>query len=372
LILYLTYNDQPSGVYWSQVVDVVAHLNTLGGPPVKLVALVSGRGFLATRRSIRQRSPGVWVLPMVPGMQRWRSNSTLVNWVFRLLRPTGVQCRGPFATCLALQARDKGLVERVVFDGRGAYAAEWEEYRIIDDQSFIDTVRSVEREALLHSDFRIAVSHALVAHWRERYGYTGKAHVVVPCTLANGWRPVDLSDVRSPDDTVRLVYSGSSADWQSFSLLKGMLDHWLTARKDLRVLFLSRNDEHIDELAQRHPGRVEVQWLDHAKVAGAMARCDYGIMVRESTITNQVASPTKFAEYLACGLRVITNSGLGDLSAVVSEHGLGVVLHGKELPELSASVEQQRTAGSDFAQEHFTKEAYRTEYLQLLGVLSGR
>ena len=27
MILYLTYNDQPSGVYWSQVTDVVNHLN---------------------------------------------------------------------------------------------------------------------------------------------------------------------------------------------------------------------------------------------------------------------------------------------------------------------------------------------------------
>jgi hypothetical protein len=372
VILYLTYNDQPSGVYWSQVVDVVAHLNTLGGPPVKLVALVSGRGYLATRRSIRQRSPGAWVLPMVPGMRRWRSNSTVVNWVFRLLRPTGVQCRGPFATWMALRARDRGLVDQVVFDGRGAYAAEWEEYRIIDDAEFIASVRPVEQEALLRSDFRIAVSHALVAHWRERYGYTGSEHVVVPCTLANGWRPVDLGDVRSRDEDVRLVYSGSSADWQSFSLLQEMLDQWLAAREDLHVLFLSRKDAHIAALAERHPGRVEVQWLDHAKVAQVMAQCDYGIMVRERTITNKVASPTKFAEYLACGLRVITTADLGDLSAAVSEHDLGLVLRGAELPLLPAPTHDQRAHSRAFAQAHFTKEAYRSKYLRLLEMLMGR
>ena len=43
LILYLTYNDQPSGVYWSQVCDVVAYLNSLGGEEERLVALVSAR-----------------------------------------------------------------------------------------------------------------------------------------------------------------------------------------------------------------------------------------------------------------------------------------------------------------------------------------
>jgi hypothetical protein len=372
VILYLTYNDQPSGVYWSQVVDVVAHLNTLEGPPVKLVALVSGRGFLATRRSIRQRSPGAWVLPMVPGMRRWRSNTMLVNSVFRLLRPTGVQCRGPFATWMALRARDRGLVQRVVFDGRGAYAAEWEEYRIIDDAGFIASVRPVEQEALLRSDFRIAVSHALVSHWRERYGYTGNEHVVVPCTLANGWRPVDANAVRRKEGSVGLVYSGSSADWQSFSLLQQMLDRWLGERQDLRVLFLSRNDPNIDALAQRHPGRVEVKWLDHSKVAEAMAQCDYGIMVRDNTITNQVASPTKFAEYLACGLRVITNADLGDLSAAVVEQDLGLVVRGQGSPHLPALSDEQRARSRAFAKAHFTKEAYRREYLRLLDALAVR
>jgi len=372
VILYLTYNDQPSGVYWSQVVDVVAHLNTLGGPPVKLVALVSGRGFLTTKRSIRQRSPGAWVLPMVPGMRRWRSNTTVINWAFRLLRPTGVLCRGPFATWMALRARGGGLVQRVVFDGRGAYAAEWEEYRIIDDADFIASVRPVEQEALLGSDFRIAVSNALVSHWRERYGYAGSEHGVVPCTLANGWLPVDGSSIRKNDNTVGLVYSGSSADWQSFSLLQVLLDRWLSERADLRVLFLSRNDPHIDALAQHHPGRVEVQWLDHDQVGPAMAQCDYGIMVRDSTITNQVASPTKFAEYLACGLRVITNADLGDLSVAVLEHDLGLVVRADELPQLPPATDEQRARSRAFAQAHFTKQAYRSEYLRLLDVLAGR
>ena len=372
MILYFTYNDQPSGVYWSQVVDVVAHLNTLGGPQVKLLALVSGRGFLATRRSILQRCTGALVLPIVPGMIRWRRNALLVNWVFRLLRPTGVICRGPFATCLALRARAEGLVGRVVFDGRGAYAAEWEEYRIIDDEDFITTVRSVEKEALLDSDHRVAVSHALVAHWRERYGYEGNAHVVVPCTLANGWRPVDGGAATKVDGGVRLVYSGSSADWQSFGLLQQILDRWLTERKDLHILFLSRQDAHIEALAQRHPGRVEVRWLEHAQVAQTMAGCDYGIMVRERTITNQVASPTKFAEYLACGLRVISSDGLGDLSAAVQHEDLGVVVRGTGLLDLPAVSIHQRAAARRYAQAHYTKAAYRTEYLKLLGLLAER
>ena len=183
MILYLTYNDQPSGVYWSQVTDVVEHLSPLGAGKVKLVALVSGRDFLKTRRGIRAHSSSAWVLPMVPTMRRWKQNTAILAWVCRLLRPTGIICRGPFATWMALRMRDRGLTEKVCFDGRGAYAAEWEEYRIIDDDALIAQFRPLENEAVNKSDFRLAVSNALVAHWRERYGYKGDAHVVVPCTL---------------------------------------------------------------------------------------------------------------------------------------------------------------------------------------------
>ena len=53
MILYITYNDQPSGVYWSQVTDVVDHLNSLGGDQVRLVALVSMRGYRRSYRAIK-------------------------------------------------------------------------------------------------------------------------------------------------------------------------------------------------------------------------------------------------------------------------------------------------------------------------------
>lgn len=370
MLLYLTYNDQPSGVYWSQVTDVVEHLNTLGGPKVKLVALVSGRDFRSTRRKIKAHSPSAWVLPMVPTMPRWRMNTTIVAWVCRFLGPTGIICRGPFATWMALRMRERGLTKKVCFDGRGAYAAEWEEYRIIDDDALIAQFRPLEQEAVNASDFRIAVSQALVDHWRERYGYAREAHVVIPCTLGK-----DIEDAAPPlakrtGDTVRLVYSGSTAGWQSFDRLRPLLTQVLDAQPNAQVLFLSKRDANNSALEAAYPGRVTVKWLDHAQVAAALAECDHGIMVRERTITNQVASPTKFAEYLSSGLRVITNEGLGDLSALVKAHDLGLVVEeGKPLPELKQVTPAERERLRAFALQHFTKQAHDASYRKVLEAL---
>lgn len=272
--------------------------------------------------------------------------------------------------------RDRGLVKKVCFDGRGAYAAEWEEYRIIDDDALIAQFRPLENEAVNTSDFRIAVSNALVAHWRERYGYIGDAHVVVPCTLGvdtevGGASSVEPTGRPTDPGTVRLAYSGSTAGWQSFELLEKLLAKVLDTQPEARVLFLSKHDAHTAQLEKKYPGRVEVKWLDHAQVKTALESCDHGIMVRENTITNQVASPTKFAEYLSSGLRIITNDGLGDFSELVKKYDLGVVLDASgTVPQLSPTTVEERARLRSFASAHFTKRAYENQFQRLLGAVS--
>ena len=225
------------------------------------------------------------------------------------------------------------------------------------------------------SDFRLAVSHALVAHWRQRYGYAGSEHVMVPCTLGNPMSGATSRSINTPGRParpgVRLVYSGSTAGWQSFELLGKLLVQVLDDQPAVSVLFLSKHDAHNGALEARYPGRVEVKWLDHSQVQEALNGCDYGIMVREDTLTNRVASPTKFAEYLSSGLRIITNEGLGDFSELVRKEGAGVVLDKSQaIPLLTPTPEEERARLRSIARERFTKQAYSAEYLKLMDRLS--
>lgn len=372
MILYLTYNDQPSGVYWSQVTDVVTYLNGLGHGRVRLVALVSVQGWRTSRRRIKERAPDAIVLPMVPRMRNWRLNYTWIRLLCILFRPTGIMARGVMGTWMALRARDRGLVSRVCFDGRGAYAAEWEEYRIIDDDALIAQFRPLEQEAVQRSDMRLAVSEALVAHWAERYDYRGTEHVVIPCTLASHDLSKPAFNDRS-DGHIRLVYSGSAAGWQSFQLLESLLVPLLEQDDRVHVMFLSPPDPQVAALSQRFPGRVQHAWVDATQVAALLATCDMGILLREDTITNRVSSPTKFAEYLAAGLPVIISDAIGDFSQAVRTHGLGVVLApDKPLVLAGPTSEVDRERVRSFASTHYTKEVYRTSYVRILRQLSER
>lgn len=379
MILYLTYNDQPGGIYRSQVTDVTAHMDHLGTGRVRLVALVSARGFLSTRNAIRRHAPDAWVLPMVPTMQRWRANTATLAWVCRFLRPQGIMARGPFATWMALRMRDRGLVRKVCFDARGAYAAEWEEYRIVDDEALIAQVPTVESEAVRNSDMRLAVSRALLGFWQERYGHAGPAHTVIPCTL--GEEALERSphgnrtraDLGFAGTDVVLAYAGSVAGWQSFGLLERLLAPVLEQQPAVKLLFLSRPDPGIDRLQSRFPGRLKRVWVAPEEVHAVLAQCDHGLLLREDSITNRVASPTKFAEYLIAGLPVIITEHIGDYSAFVAEQRAGTVFRADApapaFPRTDAATRERMQA---LARTHFSKSTYDAGYRRILALLSGR
>ena len=377
MILYVTYNDQPSGVYWSQVTDVVAHLNSLGDDRVRLVAMVSMRGYFRSRSTIRDHSPGAWVVPMVPRVQNWRINWLWLASIAMLTRPKGIIARGIFANAMALRLREKKFVERVCFDGRGAYGVEWQEYRIIDDDDLIAQCQRIEADAVHRSDFRLAVSEALVAHWRDRYGYDRNDHVVIPCTLGPD-RNTNGSDAAAfrrslgwdPSDLV-LVYSGGTGGWQSLDLLAKVLDGYLFKERAARVLFLSGHDPYIDHLAARYPGRVAQRWIAHEQVHAALSACDVGLLVRSRSVTNEVASPTKFAEYLNAGLPVLISPHIGDLGGFVERYKAGWVHDEHVVPPIEKPSEKERVRLKELSQEMFTKKAYQQEYGTILHRLNG-
>ncbi len=373
MILYLTYNDPPTGVYWSQVTDVVNHMNSLGDRRVRLVALVSVRGYWRSRSSILQHCPGAVVLPMVPRVHNWGINWIWVYLVCLRFRPTGIMARGIFASALALRMRDAGHTAQVCFDARAAYGAEWEEFRVVEDERLIALSSVLEAEVLYRSDLRLAVSNALVDHWRERYNYRGDRHLVIPCALG---RSVERRQAEEPaairqemgwgEEDVVLVYSGTVVGWQSLGLLHAALLPWLLEDRTHRVLFLSETHHLIAQLEAEFPRQLARRWVSHQEVRSYLLACDHGLLLRDDYVTNHVASPTKFAEYLSAGLSVIISDGVGDFSAMVLEEDLGMVLKSGDRLEVDKPSAEDRKRLADLAADRFTKEAHSARYATVL------
>jgi len=378
-MIYLTCADQPSGVYRSQVIDVCLHANSLQQEQLRLVALISLRGYFAQRKLIRNAMPGALVLPSFPGIRRWKMNLFTLRWLFLFIGKQNCWCRGIYATQLALMLKEKGLCKSVVFDGRGAYAAEYKEY-LHKELPLEESMEEMEKQCVLKSDFRLAVSEALVNYWRDSFGYSSTQHCVIPCTLAEshtGARPTEaqLQQARiqagfSPSD-VLVVYSGSHAEWQSLSRLDGWLLQLLREQPHCKVIILAKPEMDKLECYRHFPSRVSQAWLPPEKVNEYLMMADYGLLMREYTTTNRVASPTKYAEYLAAGLQVLISQGLGDFSGFTQTHHCGMVVALQEAPPVLTQVNfSKKTACQQVALEHFSKKTYNDSYRKILAILS--
>jgi hypothetical protein len=110
------------------------------------------------------------------------------------------------------------------------------------------------------------------------------------------------------DTDIVLVYSGSLAGWQSFDMLYQFVKPILISANQFKLLFLSEEDANIEKLKTEFSNQVVCKKVSVSQVPNYLKLADYGLLIREESVTNKVASPVKFAEYLACGLQVIISN----------------------------------------------------------------
>jgi len=375
MIVYLTIGEQPSGIFLGQVIDVVQFMQTNLQRKVKLVAFISGRDFFKNRKKIRRLSPGAIVLPMLPGLARWKKNRFVLYAICLMLRPHTIIARNILAAKLALFARNKKLARRAVLDGRGAIAAEWHEYEVVQEASLKENIFAWEKEAVLESDAQIAVSKRLIAYWERSFGFKKNTAVVIPCTINQVFLNLQIeadtiaaqrAAMGIDKDAILLVYSGSIAGWQSFSLLGAFLEQIMKSHAKVVLYFLSSKTREVVQLMETYPGRVLQNQVPPEQVGRHLMICDYGLLIRERNTTNEVASPVKFAEYLAAGLNVIISDGIGDYPEFVKTHGCGYVLDHQAVDLCNTGLEA-RLRNRRLALEHFTKEKYIEQYTKIAG-----
>lgn len=127
-----------------------------------------------------------------------------------------------------------------------------------------------------------------------------------------------------------LVYVGKFGGWY---LQDKMADFFETARRvipDLHFLILTQSERSlIESELQRHgipPGSFTVTQAPHSEVGAYLAASDIALSFIEAAPSKIASSPTKIGEYLAAGLPVVCNPGVGDVDLVMDQFGVGAVV----------------------------------------------
>ncbi len=377
-MLYFTFNDYPGGIYYSQVIDVINYLNQLreNKLPIKLVAFISIRNFWQNRKKIKEKYSHSIVIPMFPGVQNWHWNKFFVFFVALFYPHSAVLCRGIFAFHLAYPFKKLGLFKKIIFDARGAYKAEFEEYKVINHPKIINSISHLEKEAIYYSDFKISVSNALVDYWKKEYLYNQKDFVVIPCTLSNAFlrsfpSEIEIQEKRKllgfNEKDIIIVFSGSVAGWQSLHFIDKYLNKILENNALTKLLFLGNINIQDFSITKKYPNRMYQTNVSPDEVFDYLCIADYGWLVREQSITNRVASPVKFAEYLISGLKILISENIGDYTAFCYENQCGIIIKDElSIPTLNKLSYSEKLVIHQIALKNFTKENFKKEYQEII------
>jgi glycosyltransferase involved in cell wall biosynthesis len=115
-----------------------------------------------------------------------------------------------------------------------------------------------------------------------------------------------------------------------------------------------------------------------AEVGRYLITADVGLSIVKATYATASRSPTKIPEYLACGVPLIANSGVGDVDALIEETGVGVLLSAldpdsyragfRRLQELGDLSERCRAVARErFDLQQVGKPKYLSVYERTLG-----
>lgn len=287
---------------------------------------------------------------------------------------------------------------KLIFDIRGFMPEEYTDAGVWPEQGWLyKGVKAIERKLLRTSDAFIVLTHRAREILFPTSSLTGEKEdkgrpiEVIPCCVdAHRFRAAETLDRDELRNSLKmtgrrvLVYVGSLDGWY---LTEEMLDFCAQAHaRDPLTFTLLVTQRDVEQARQRLLSKgisaqdFLVTSATPAEVPRYLRAADIALSFIKPCYSKQASSPTKVAEYLAAGLPVVSNEGIGDLDTLITGEDIGLILHdfspsayeqalGK-LEALAADatvrVRCQAVAQSQFDLQQVGGQRYRRLYKRLL------
>jgi glycosyltransferase involved in cell wall biosynthesis len=260
-----------------------------------------------------------------------------------------VHARGHIPATIALALKRRFGI-KMIFDLRGLMAEEYVDAEHWREGSLPYRItKSAERRILTATDAIVTLTARIWPIIREWEGLRGRTphHEVIPCC-------VDLARFRFSDeerarrrnelglrDEFTIVYSGSLDGWYLTEKMADFFTSFVKRNPQSHLLWLTTGShDRVRELMSARGVGVEnysVRSVGAAEVPSYLSAADAGLAFIKRCVSKLASSPTKNGEYLACGLPLIINAGVGDSDALVDEWQAGVLIKDFTEEEYSAA-----------------------------------
>lgn len=301
----------------------------------------------------------------------FQTRITMLGWVFTVLR---------FLPKVKL-----------IFEARGATVEENEHVNQGINRGYKGKIRFFrlklyEKKVITKSKAVICVSNALKTHYLDKY-YNANTKLANKFFVFPGAADTHLfhyekesrfkirEKLNYTDKDKVIIYSGKlSLKWEIpdvvfsfFSKLNKRGDNFkflvLTPDQDLCKGFIDKYN--LNDV-------VHVTRVSFEEVNSYLNAADMGLLLREDIPMNNVASPTKFSEYILSGLPTIISNGVYDYVELVEKTNFGVVLDDmnevsdEEVKKINELLTIDRLGISNWGASNLSKDRYTKEYIDLL------
>jgi glycosyltransferase involved in cell wall biosynthesis len=251
-----------------------------------------------------------------------------------------VHARSHIAAAIALRLRQR-FGFPMIFDVRGLLADEYVDAGHWKKDSVPYRItKNVERRSLYAADGIVTLTEKIwpiMSEW-DPLRNRNVPHEVVPCCADLNRFKFDQAERNFRRDDLKLndrfvlAYSGSIDGWylteemvDFFAVLKRQIPQayflWLTPSRHERVRAIM-NSRGIGE------SDYGVRAVSLREMPSYLSAADAGISFIKPCFSKLASSPTKYAEYLGCGLPLIINSGVGDSDDLIAKDQTGVFVSG--------------------------------------------
>jgi len=232
--------------------------------------------------------------------------------------------------------------KKFIFDVRGLMAEEYADGGVWKRNSFLyKTTLYIEKKLLCHADKIVVLNENIKdflinSSYLQKYSIKKKDIVMIPCCVdmkkfnAEGGLTKILREKYKLSGKFIFLYTGSVGTWY---LLEEMIDFFIAAKtliNSAHFLVLTHVDKNMVIAACRKSGLsfsdITIDDAEFSDMPYYIKLADAGISFIKPCFSKRFSSPTKLAEYLACGLPLVINSEIGDTGELVSDNRIGVVI----------------------------------------------
>lgn len=184
-----------------------------------------------------------------------------------------------------------------------------------------------------NTDGFFVVTDALEEYIKMNYHISDKAKFfIIPCAtdtqqfivkehLEDRKRYRDKYGIE--DNEIVFIYSGGVSPWQcvdkTIELYKKTADNMDIKT---RMLVFSHRREEIKQLAG-DDRRIQVDSYPPDELIHVLHAGDFAFLLRENSITNNVAFPNKYLEYVQSGMKIITTPYVKEIARQIAQYDLG-------------------------------------------------